>query len=140
MTSTTRTRGGFERGSNGVRTCLSTLLGIRDPKTLRIELGLSQPQMGFALGEVHPNGHGGRPFARCTISNYEIGSYRMTPETEQAYLTLLQGWVADKSGGRLAVKVRFGRTWRITPLMVCECGARFRFRAVTDRHCPQCRR
>jgi hypothetical protein len=101
---------------------------------------MSQPQMGEALGRVHPNGHGGRPFRRCTISNYEIGSYRMTTGTEAAYLTLLEKYVAEKSGGRLAVRVRFGRTWHITPLMVCECGARFKFRNVTDKHCPRCRR
>lgn len=77
---------------------------------------------------------------RCTISHYEIGSYRMSTETEEAYRVLIERWVAEKSGGRMAAKVRFGRTWKITPLMVCECGARFRFKRITDKHCPRCRR
>ncbi len=123
-----------------MRMWLTCLLGITGPKALRIELGLSQPQIGEALSLVHPNGHGGHAFKQCTISHYEIGTYRMTPETEKAYLVLIERWVAEKSDGRLAVRVRFGRTWRLTPLMVCECGARFRFKRITDKKCPRCRR
>ena len=140
MTFTTGNNGGFERGSNLVRTLATCLLGIKGPRDARIELGLSQPQMGKALAEAHPNGHAGHSFARCTISNYEIGSYSMTPETRIAYQRLLERHATERSNGRLTVRVRFGRTWRITPLMICECGAAFKFRAVTDRHCPKCRR
>lgn len=140
MTSTTGNRGGCARVAQGLRNLVTCLSGITGPKSARIELGLSQPRMGEELGLAHPNGHGGRPFQGCTISHYEIGSYRMSPETEQAYLVLIERWVTEKSAGRLAVKVRFGKTWRLTPLMVCECGSRFKFRNVTDRHCPRCRR
>ncbi len=140
MTFTTETKRGCATVAQRLRNGLTALLGIQGPMDARIELGMSLVKMGEELAKVHPNGHGGTPFHRSSVGHWEKGDYRMTPETEQAYLVLIERWITEQSDGRLAVRVRFGRRWHLTPLMVCDCGARFRFTRITQRRCPKCRR
>ena len=140
MNSANKTTIGCATVAQPLRNGLMQISGISGPRALRMALGLSLPDIGISLGNVHPNGHGGRPFSKSTVCHWEKGDYAMTPETQAAYLVLLEKYVADTTGGRLAVKVRFGRTWKVTALMVCTCGRPFKFRNITDKFCPRCRK
>lgn len=157
---TARGKEGVRKGSgsraltkNNLRP-IPLLKRMRDARSTRLALRLSLAQMGERLGAVHPNpvlrgangGHGGKPYAKQTVSQWENrGSrkkYRMTDETREAYVRVVQAVVAQRSHRALRVRATLGRrAWRFDALTACAgCGAEFVMQRSNARRCEQCRR
>lgn len=121
---------------------LARLSKIADPETFRLYLRLgSLSQLGCALGRVHPNGHGGRPFDKSTVLRWETRERVPTPETLEAYRRIAQEVMADATAGRAVIRAHFGvRRWKFTAFAVCACGREFRLESVRQVQCHRCTR
>ena len=117
---------------------LKWLRHISNPKSARRALGLSQSQMGKELARVHANGHGNRAYTRSAISHFEHGDYAVTAFTAEAYARLIAEAVSRATEGRVDVKVKFGRAWKFSPTMRCECGRMFEPRTRRQKKCKRC--
>lgn len=125
-----------------LRDIVSWLQGIVDPETLQKYIGVNNSEMGKRLGEVHPNGHGGRAFHRSTVSHYNKGDYAMTHDTELAYQRVLQNEIAKETDGRLAVSLKvLKHQWRVVPRLVCKrCSNPFDPQRLDQTLCPKCKK
>ena len=135
--STTRKKGCWATVAQRLSRARTAILGITGPLEARIALGMSQREIGIELGNVHPNGRYGKPFTRSTVCHWEHDK-TITGDTQAAYLVLLRRWLTEKTRGRMDVRIRFGRRWRLVPMLICECGRPFRLRRVTDKRCKRC--
>ena len=124
-----------------LRDIASLLRDLNDPQTIQKYIGVSCSEMGKRLGEVHPNGHGGKPFHRSTVSHYNQRDYAMTRDTEFAYEKVLQAEVLKDTDNRMTISIKvFKNHWRITPRLVCKtCGAPFDFKRIDQTLCQECK-
>lgn len=124
---------------------------LRDPRSVRAALGLSLAAMGEALGDVHPNGHGGKPFNKGAVWAWETypatsrkraKQFRMTDYTREAYRLLVADAVAIVSGGRLTVRAKMGpNVWRFDLVGRCKtCGKEFSVKRSGQVNCLRCQR
>jgi transcriptional regulator with XRE-family HTH domain len=119
---------------------------MRDARSTRLLLGMSLAQMGEQLGQVHPNGHGQKPYAKQSVSQWENRGgrkrYRMTDYTREAYRIVVSETIAQATGGRVRVRARLGvRVWRFEAQASCvDCGKEFMMGRSNAKRCRRCRR
>jgi len=119
---------------------------ITGPLSLRLALGLSQPDMGKLLGGYSKK----RSYTRSTISLWERVErgerlpvrYAMTAKGREAYRQLLAEAVVHFSDGRYLLKARMGqRVWHFELEAQCpRCGRLFHTQRWGIRRCIYCRR
>ncbi len=125
-----------------VRGLWQPLWGLRrivGPKSARQWFGFSLREMGEALGRVHRNGHTGRAYTKGAVSRFESGEYRITEDTQRAYAILVAEAVSVATNGKVSVRARLGRHWKLEPILKCDCGRSFSPVNKRQRLCKRCR-
>jgi len=119
---------------------LKWLFRIADPKSFRRAFRLGSLQsMGEWIGRYHPNGHKGRAYNRSVVLRYENGDRALTDDVKLSYSAIADALMREHTGGRVGIAISFGRAWKLTPFVVCQCRRLFTPEKITDTQCKRCR-
>lgn len=137
----------FPKGLDDISKCFGltqTLVRIKGPRSLRLALEVSQPELGRLLGFYL----GGHAYSAATIATWERierqvrlpERYAMTDKTRGGYRQLLADVIELAGSGRFRLRARMGpRVWRFGLERDCgQCGRPFIMRRSDAVRCRRC--